>query len=222
MLGSSIKVGGPGIDNTPTGTDALTGVAISSNAFYDHAADLDAHTRNLFQLIRTGNYFAPAPLGAAGGGFGLDANRLFAIPFIVARNLTIDRLAIHVGTGVAGSARLGIYNDGTNLYPGTLLKDVGVVDVTTAGIKAATITGNLALTKGLYHLVALADVTPTVRDCSLSWSPYGHSATEFAPTAELGRWEVAQTYGALPDPFPAGGAQGITIPIILPRLLSLD
>ena len=105
----------------------------------DHAADLDAHTKNVLEIVRTGEYYLSPSHGY--GTLTMVANRLYARPLVVVRDITIDRLAIEVtSAGAAGTkARLGIYNVGTNLYPGTLILDAGEVAVDATGIKAATI-----------------------------------------------------------------------------------
>jgi len=48
MLGSTIQIGGPGVDATPV--NGNTGTAVSSDWGFDHAADLDAHHTNLADI----------------------------------------------------------------------------------------------------------------------------------------------------------------------------
>ena len=187
-----------------------------------HAADLSAHMADSFQLLRTGNYFLPWPVNTQ-SGVALVANRLWAMPLLVARALTIDRLAIHVSTAGAAStvARLGIYNNGTNNYPGTLLLDGGTVAVDSTGVKELSLASSQALTKGLYWLALVLDGAPTLRLVYISMSPIGQISTDFSETP-YGAWMVTQTYGALPDPFTAGGAAQLYALCLYPRLLTLD
>ncbi len=188
-----------------------------------HAADLDAHMPDLFQTIRTGEYFLPLPLYNT-SITGLSANRIFATPFFVARDMTIDRLAIQITTAGAGGtvARLGIYNNGTNLYPGTLLLDAGTVAVDAIAVVAATI--SQALTKGLYWLVCVTDGTPVAELYYPAWSPMGHLATDFTKTGNISGWyKNAVGIGALADPFVVGATKNQAWALsIMPRLLTLD
>ncbi|GAI01197.1 unnamed protein product, partial [marine sediment metagenome] len=54
---------------------------------------------------------------------------LRALPLVVPRDITVDRIAVDIEVaGEAGSkARLGIYRNGANLYPGTLVVDAGEI-----------------------------------------------------------------------------------------------
>jgi len=185
----------------------------------DHKALLDAHTKNIFEIARTGEYMG---WGHATANTIITANRLYAYPLFIARDLTIDRIAIDIQTAGAGGtkARLGIYNNGTNLYPGTLLDDYGEVAVDTTGIKAITI--SQALTKGLYGIVVVSDGTPILKASSAVTHSYwlGIRGTSFGYHQQ--GWYVAHTYGALPDPFTAGGTLEVQTLMVLPRLVSLD
>lgn len=186
-----------------------------------HTDDLDAHTRDWWEVLRTGEYYVIAHAYLANDQIAMTANQLHAHPLIIARTMTLDRIAIQVSTLAADkSARLGIYNDGTNLYPGTLLLDAGEVSVATTGVKAATI--NQQLTKGLYWVVMVTDGTPSIKRLRI----YGHSVLGQTSTAlaqsRLG-WYVAFTYAALPDPFTAGGTMATgNLPVVSVRIASLD
>jgi hypothetical protein len=197
-----------------------SGKTVDGTDISAHVADLDAHVKSYWELLRTGEYTSPTLVGT-GATVTLTANTMYAMPFLVARAITIDRLAIDVATADAGkSVRLGIYNNGTNLYPGTLLKDYGAVSVAETGVVAAS--GDQALTKGLYWLALVSDGVPTLEAFYMAWSPLGQNATDFTLSNQYGEWYVAFTYAALPDPFTAGGnlsAQGFSL---LPRIKSLD
>ena len=185
-----------------------------------HQQDIDVHTKNPWEIVRVGAYYTN-PEGEY-AGLTMVANRLYAKPFIVVRNMTFDQIAIDVTTAAAGaSMRLGIYNDGTNLYPGTLLLDAGVVSVATTGLK--TITINQALTKGIYWVVCVGDGAPDLK--GTYWAIQipnilGLDSTGFH-VVHAG-WNVAFTYGVLPTPFTAGGGLTYQIPRIAGRVASLD
>lgn len=187
---------------------------------YEHQTQLDAHTRNSLGILRTGEYHQSYGAARGNASVGIAANTLTAMPFIVPRNMSFDRIAIDVTALAAGkSVRLGIYRDGINVYPGSLLLDAGMVDASTVGIKAVII--DRALTKGLYWLAALSDGTPSLAHQYAQPNPLGMISSTFVYSNS--GWAVAQAYGALPDPFPAGGsAESGWRPVVLLRLASLD
>ena len=210
------------VDDTPV--DGATKKGVSSNWAYDHDADLDAHTRNAWEIQRTGEYLAFLQNTSNDRKEALVADKLYALPFVVARSMTFDRIAMEVTTLVDPSnIRMGIYNNGTNLYPGTLKLDAGTVSSATTGIKAITI--NHQLTKGLYWIVCVSDDVPTVMAYDKTLFPIGLKLTDF--TYDRAGWYADHTYGALPDPYPAGAdidyfGASARAPIIALRLASWD
>lgn len=183
--------------------------------------DLDAHTYNWMSLIRTGDYFHPYPVESV-TTFTMVADVIYALPFFVARNLTIDRLRLEVTAEVAGKiARLGIYANGTNLYPGALVVDAGTVSVNAVAVVAATISESL--TKGLYWIVIASDDTPTIRSAITSWPMLGQGTSHLTAYGRWGWMKAAVGSGALADLFATGASvTGSSLPHILPRLLTLD
>lgn len=193
----------------------------------DHIARLDAHTYEAFSILRTGGYYTGYGSMAHVTNIALTANRLYCVPFVVPRDITIDRIAIHVYSAGAGGtkARLGIYNDGTNLHPGTLLADLGTVDVDGTGIKAITIDPAQALTKGLYWLALISDGTPSLKgtaDTSVTFNILGLNPAGFHYCYPF--WQRSSTYNSLSDPCPAMtvASTGADLPAILARVASLD
>lgn len=187
----------------------------------DHLAELDAHLKGgITDILRTGEYshFLPGTIRSA--TLLLTANVLYAHAFLVPRDITVDRIAVDVQALAASkSLRLGIYNNGTNLYPGSLLLDAGTVSVNTTGVKAVTI--DRALTKGLYWLAMVGDGTPSLDGTYPHLNVLGHLSTNFAKLNT--GWEVAHTYGVLPDPYTAGGSfSDKVLASIALRIASLD
>ena len=191
----------------------------------DHEVELDAHIRSPWQVLRTGEYHVFLPYTLVNNSGVLTVDILYTAPAVIPRQLTVDRIAVQVTTAAAAGkkARLGIYRDGTNLYPGSLVLDAGEVAVDSTGVK--TITINQTLGKGNYWLVVVSDGAPTLRfSTGVAASPLGLDGTNFYSTQSY--WSVAHTYGALPDPFTGGGTMASyadqrtpTIPL---RLASLD
>ena len=187
-----------------------------------HAATLDAHTYNMQQKLKIGNYLIPFYTVSASATLAMVADTLYLTPFFVARAMTIDRLAIQVTTaGAAGKiARLGIYKNSTNIYPGDLVIDAGTVAVDAIAVVAATI--NQVLTKGLYFMAAVSDGTPEVRRWVPSFSPMGTFSTFFENIVEV-YTKAAVGSGALANPCISGGIETYAKAILVtPRLLSLD
>lgn len=191
-------------------------------ALTTHAADLDAHTKDQLEILRTGEYYYWPDVGAPSGG-AVAGNILYAQILVVPRDITIDRIAIDVTTEEAAKKiRLGIYENGTNLYPGALLVDAGEVSVASTGVKAITI--DQALTKGIYWLACVTDASSLAIYKILhtyNFMPLaGLRATDFNPATS---WAVAHTYAALPDPFTAGGTLQYARYYLIPvRVASLD
>lgn len=138
------------------------------------------------------------------------ANILRAMPLIVGK-VTLDGIAINVTTLTAGNARLGIYNDDGNVYPGSRILDAGAVDTGSAGVKAIGI--NQALQPGLYWLVIVSNAASTIRALSLTaCMPILGVDNTLSVTPGVG-WSVAFNYAALPATFPSAAAAIVAIPI---------
>ena len=143
---------------------------------------------------------------------GPHGNRIWAVPFIVPKTITLDRIAVYcatLGTVPDNEIELGIYNNGNNMYPGSLLLDAGHVVLSATGIRSIEINQQL-IAGNLYWLVELLrddhSGTCYLNYGNWSWPILGWDIVN-APAgkwASIG-WTVAQAYGAYPDPFPAGG-----------------
>ena len=126
-----------------------------------------AYDISAYRKIGTAEYEAWYTSQKVGGSSSVTgaatANYIIAMPFLVSKAITLDRIAINVTTQAAGLIRLGIYaNDSSKgLYPGALLLDAGEVDTGSSGIKSITI--NQALTPGLYWLASNSNATPIVK-----------------------------------------------------------
>lgn len=136
------------------------------------------------------------------------ANYLYAVPFYLpgAPN-NVVKIGIHVTGASAGTNfRLGIYADKGEkmLYPHKLLLDAGAVSAATTGTKSVEV--RQGLPRGLVWVALLAShAAPTIRRIvDYMWAVLGYSE---AGTAGYCHYRVAQAYGALPDPYPAGATE---------------
>lgn len=185
----------------------------------DHTGDMD----DLLSTPKTGEYHIFNVNQASAGALAVD--RLYAYLIKIVRPITFDRIAIQITIAAAAGKllRLGIYNVGANLIPGTLLLDAGAVAADAVAIKEITISQQL--TKGYWWVAAITDGTPTVvrsNGNSPVGMPLGIPAASFSGhnTSVF----AVQAYGALPSTFPAYTTQGAspTCPLIPLRVLSLD
>ena len=189
----------------------------------DHMASLDAHIYNFWQKMRTGVYYSTnlQVNQLTSASQALTADKLYAMPMVIARATTWDRIAVYIAAAAAAGkkARLGIYADGTNLHPGALVLDAGEVAVDATGTKAITI--DESLSKGLDWIVIISDGIPSIRKNTSSINLLGGEGSN--PTRFKAILITDDAYGALPDPFPSGGIyEGNFILEIGLRLASLD
>lgn len=137
----------------------------------------------------------------------LSINHLYVIPFLVPKTITLDRIAIYINTPQALShAELGIYNNGDNLYPGSLLLDAGAVDTSAAGLKSVVINQQL-VAGNLYWLAYLAEIANIALwqlHMNYMLPILGLDLSSGLSQASFG-WVTHQAYGALPDPYTVGG-----------------
>lgn len=149
------------------------------------------------QMPRSGCYITI--LGGNTGTGAPGASSLRASPIDLAAACTADRIGVEVTTLAASSTvRLGIYADGTDGLPGTLLLDAGTVDTTTTGFKEITI--SQALTAGRWWLAAVSQgAAPTVRtNGGVQMIPLYTQAETISAMCAATRGSVT---GALPTPF---------------------
>lgn len=176
-----------------------------------------ASTTNLFSLYKASTtqverwYTAPVTGTALTTG-APTANTLRAIPFPLSETVVLDRIAINVTTLLAGQARLGIYEDNGNMYPGARVLDAGTVDSGSAGVKAITINQTLQGGK-LYWLVIVGNAAPTIRTFAVASMLPLLGFDNTLGTAPGLFYSVAYTYAALPATFPTGAAVGTAVPI---------
>lgn len=139
----------------------------------------------------------------------ITANVVRYCPIYVVTQITIDQLAIEVTSAGAGSttARLGIYQMGTDGQPGSLVVDAGTVAVDGNGVK--TVSVNTILTPGRYLTALNSDGAPTLRAVRGGGYLMGYN-TALGATPGISAPNGAQTYGTFPSTGTAWTAAGGT------------
>jgi hypothetical protein len=168
-----------------------------------------------FRKYGTTNYeawFTSPRGGTALSGSALTAARMYAVPFICPKAITLDRIGVYVSTLSTTTARLGIYADNGNCYPGALLLDAGTIDVTATGAKTITISQALSANT-LYWLVIICAATPAIYCIPVAGVINVLGTSNALGTAQNAGLYVAQTYGSLPSTFPASPTMIVAAPI---------
>lgn len=142
----------------------------------------------------------------------MTANTLYAYPFIVDEVLTVDVAGIKVQSTLASSqARIGLYKDDGNFYPGALITEFtsgGAFDCSTATFKTVT-SLSVTLQPGIvYWLAVVANDAVIIQTLNGGGTInyFGYSSTNTTQTANVG-YTVAHTFGVLPSTFTGGGSQ---------------
>jgi hypothetical protein len=135
-----------------------------------------------------------------------------AIPLVISRQATLDRLAVNVTTGVAGGKiMLGLYsNTPGDLYPNALLAS-GEVLTDASGVKEVVI--NLTLQPGVYWLTYCGNTNTTlaVRAFAVGGLPVILGSDATLPTTPTVGWDVSRAYDStLPATYPTGSPSRIT------------
>jgi hypothetical protein len=135
-------------------------VAAINNA---NAASRGVHAREA--TIRVGAYISASLNATNLTAVGSIANRMDFMPFIPARRITVNELAIEVTTLIAGSqALLAIYDSNVNGLPTNLIVgSAAALDCSTIGVKSSVIPETPMNAGQLYWLAILTSSTQSVR-----------------------------------------------------------
>lgn len=128
----------------------------------------------------SGSYISQAINASALSTIIAAANRLDFMPFIPAKNLTINELAVEVSTLIAASqGRLGVYSSDSAGNPGAkLVEGAAVIDCATVGAKALAIANTTLIAGTVYWFAVLSSSTQTYRGVPVAaLQSLGHNAT---------------------------------------------
>jgi len=140
-------------------------------------------------------------------------NRLVCKPVLINQPITVDKLAVKVGTGMAGAKLVaGIYSstegtlsNGTPIrYPGALLGQVAEFSIATAALYEQTLVSPITLSPGISFCAFTYDTAgvkihyetqtlPVLVDYSTSWFQYNAI------------WMSSTHAATMPDPAPTTG-----------------
>ena len=143
------------------------------------------------------SYYFPVTMTPASNQSAIPANRLYYMPFCLPQ-ITVDRILIEVTTGLAGSARLGLYTN-LNGMPDQLIVDAGAVDTSAVGIIEASFSP-IAL-PGWCWVAVVLNAAATLRISASNNNGWLLGIANLASSAK--GLEAAFTYGALPTTAPA-------------------
>lgn len=167
----------------------------------------------LFSYRIAGRYYGShlGPANLTTGSFSADYVR--ALPFIVSRKTSFDRigLGITAGSSAGRYMRLGIYRNksGNYAYPGDLVLDSGAIEVTSNTFFEVNI--DEELTPGLYWLAFTNSYTFTIRAITgVSGGGYPIVGATDGATQYAAYLTLSRAYAALPDPFTAGASAAST------------
>lgn len=175
-----------------------TAATSASTAFAAAARPTGAHYH---VPLAAGQYLNQQVNAAAPTTAAMAANRLELVPFVPARDLTIDRLAFEVTTAQAGnSARVGVWADSSGV-PGALLVGGGTSH-SVASLGVLTETVSLSMTAGTLYWLGLHSegATAQFRACLTAGAPIFGTAAG-GSVAGYTSWRGTPTYSSgLPNP----------------------
>lgn len=115
------------------------------------------------------SYISNALTGSVQTTGGFAANRLDMLPFIPARDLAINELAIEVTTGVASSlAYLAIYDDVAGVPTNLIIASPSTLDCATTGFKTSAVAETWLQKGKVYWLAVFSSSTQTLRALAIA------------------------------------------------------
>ncbi len=167
---------------------------------------------SFFTSPPSGTYFNFADYNIAPTTQAQSLNNLKAVPGYIRKAVTISKVLQEVTTAGSGAnIRLGIYADNGAGYPGDLIvnSDVGDISSATIGVKTNSFTFNITLQPGLYWLAfnaggaasTLRAIPPAGLVNILGANPAGGTNSQYT------NYTISQTFGAMPPTFPTAATK---------------
>ena len=115
----------------------------------------------------SGRFYASQHARAVGGAVAMTANRLFCVPYVLARPGLFSAMAVSVTTGAAGLLRMALAADDGTGHPGHLIEEpVADADTTAAGSAICAFAQPRWIPAGICWLLLCFSGAPSVRGTS--------------------------------------------------------
>lgn len=115
----------------------------------------------------SGRFYASQHARAVGGAVAMAANRLYCVPYVLARPGLFSAMAVSVTTGAAGVLRMALAADDGTGHPGRLIEEpVADADTTSAGNALCLFAQPRWIPAGLWWLLLCFSGAPSVRGTS--------------------------------------------------------
>ena len=115
----------------------------------------------------SGRFYASQHARAVGGAVAVTANRLYCVPYVLARPGLFSAMAVSVTTGAAGLLRMALAADDGTGHPGHLIEEpVADADTTAAGSAICAFAQPRWIPAGICWLLLCFSGVPSVRGTS--------------------------------------------------------
>ncbi len=115
----------------------------------------------------SGRFYASQHARAVGGAVAMPANRLYCVPYVLARPGLFSAMAVSVTTGAAGLLRMALTADDGTGHPGRLIEEpVADADTTSAGNALCPFVQPRWMPAGTWWLLFCFSGAPSVRGTS--------------------------------------------------------
>jgi hypothetical protein len=115
----------------------------------------------------SGRFYASQHARAVGGAVAMTANRLYCVPYVLARPGLFSAMAASVTTGAAGLLRMALAVDDGTGHPGRLIEEpLADADTTSAGSAICPFAQPRWISAGIWWLLLCFSGVPSVRGTS--------------------------------------------------------
>ena len=115
----------------------------------------------------SGRFYASQHARAVGGAVAMTANRLYCVPYVLARPGLFSAMAVSVTTGAAGLLRMALAADDGTGHPGRLIEEpLADADTTAAGNALCPFAQPRWIPAGIWWLLLGFSSAPSVRGTS--------------------------------------------------------